>query len=89
MHMLNFKAGQFKSENCKIQVLHSRMVSAAEPDSPDPVSQIHESRRVEDPGMLGFKIAVLAFTSSLVSSLYVLNVRSSAPSRTIAARARL
>ena len=65
------------------------MVSAADPSIPDPVAQIHERRRVEDPGILGFTIAVLAFTSSLERTWYVLNVFSSAPSRTIAARARL
>jgi hypothetical protein len=43
---------------------------------------------VEDPGIFGSKMAVLAFTSSLVSSWNFVKVGSSAPSRTIAARAR-
>jgi hypothetical protein len=65
------------------------MVSGADPDILVPVSHIQESRRVVDPEVFGSKMAVLAFTSSRDRSLNLLNVRSSAPSRTIAARARL
>jgi hypothetical protein len=64
------------------------MASGADPDILGPVSQIQERRMVEDPGIFGSKMAVLAFTSSLVSNLNLVKVRSSAPSRTIAARAR-
>ena len=64
------------------------MVSAADPPDPDPVAQIHESCRDVDPGMFGSIMAVLAFTSSLTRTLNLFKVRSSAPSQTIAARAR-
>jgi hypothetical protein len=64
------------------------MASGADPDNLGPVSQIQERHILEDPGMLGFKMAVLAFTSSLVRTLNLLNVVSSAPSQTNAARAR-
>jgi len=63
------------------------MASGADPAILGPVSQIHERRMVEDPGIFGSKIAVLAFTSSLESNLNLVKVRSSTPSRTIAARA--
>jgi len=69
--------------------IHSRMVSGADPDVFPPVSQIQESRILEDPGMFGFRTAVLAFTSSFERSWNVPNVRSSAPSRTIASQAQL
>ena len=42
--------------------LHSHMASGAEPGILDPVSQIQESRRVEDPEIFGSRMAVLAFT---------------------------
>jgi len=48
--------------------VHSRMVSGADPDVFPPVSQIQESRILEDPGMFGFRTAVLAFTSSFERS---------------------
>ena len=69
--------------------IHSHMVSGADPDVFPPVSQIQESRILEDPGMFGFRTAVLAFTSSFERTWNVLNVRSSALSRTIASRAQL
>lgn len=65
------------------------MASGDDPDILGPVSQIHDSRIFDDPGMFGFKIAVLAFTSSLERSLNLFNVSWSAPSQTIAVRARL
>ena len=64
------------------------MVSGVEPDVLPPIPQIQDNRRAEDPGLFGFRIAVLAFTSSLESSRNVFKVASSAPNRTIAARAR-
>ena len=62
------------------------MALGADPDTRAPVSQIQDSRIVDDPGVFGSKIAVLALTSSLVSSLNLFNIFSSAPSRTMAAR---
>jgi len=69
--------------------VHSRMVSGADPDVFPPVSQIQESQILEDPGMFSFRTAVLAFTSSFERSWNVPNVRSSAPSQTIASQAQL
>ena len=89
MNTLNFRhCMSIQDEISGHNGLHSRMASGADPGVLGPVSQIQESRRLEDPGMFGFKMAVLAFTSSLVRSLNLFNVGSSAPSRTIAARAR-
>ena len=65
------------------------MVSGANPDVRTPVSQIQESRILEDPGMFGLRIAVLALMLSFERRWNVLSVRSSALSRTIATRARL
>ena len=67
--------------------LHSRMASGADPDILGPVSQIQDSRILDDPGIFGSKMAVLAFTSSLVRTLNLVKVVSSAPSRARAARA--
>jgi len=69
--------------------IHFRMVSGADLDVFPPVSQIHESRILEDPGMFSFRTAMLAFTLFFERSWNVPNVHSSAPSRTIASRARL
>jgi hypothetical protein len=63
------------------------MPSGANPVNLGPVSQIQESQRVKDPGIFGSRMAVLAFTSSLERSLNLINVCSSAPSRTMAALA--
>ena len=65
------------------------MVSGADPDVQTPVSQIQESQILEDPGMFGLRIAVLALMSSFERRWNVLSVRSSAPSWTIATQARL
>ena len=90
--MNTFNSGKVNA-NANIQTahdhLHSCIVSDADPEFLSPVCQIQESRRVEDPGMFGSKIAVLAFTSSLQRSLNLFKVDWSAPSRTIAARAQL
>src|SRR5438309_1637996 len=69
--------------------LHSHMASGAEPGILDPVSQIQESRRVEDSEIFGSRMAVLTFTSFLNRSWNVFNVCSSALSWTIAAQAPL
>jgi len=69
--------------------VQSHMVSGANPDVFPLVSQIQESRILEDPGMFSFRTAMLAFTSSFERSWNVPNVCSSAPSRTIASWARL
>jgi hypothetical protein len=69
--------------------IHLRIASGVEPAILAFVSQIHESRMVDDPMMFRFRIAVLAFTSSLESNQNVLRVRSSVLSQTITARARL
>ena len=68
--------------------LHSRIASGADPDILGPVSQIQERRILEDPGMFGSKMVVLAFTSSWVRTLNLVKVVSSAPSRASAAQAR-
>jgi hypothetical protein len=69
--------------------IHSRIASGVDPAAFPFVSQIQESRIEDDPVMFGFKIAVLAFTSSLSSNRNVFKVRSSVPSRTIADQTRL
>ena len=60
------------------------MVSGADPDVQTPVFQIQESQILEDPGMFGFRIAMLAFTSSFERSWNVLSVCSSTLSQIIA-----
>jgi hypothetical protein len=70
-------------------ILSLQLASGADPDNWGPVSQIQESQIVEDPGVMGSKIAVLAFTLSLERTLNLFKMTSSAPSWTIAARAQL
>jgi hypothetical protein len=88
MYTLNFETVNTRTDRYPQLGLHSRIASGADPDSRGPVAQIQDRRMFEDPGIFGSKMAVLAFTSSLVSNRNFAKVGSSAPSRTIAARAR-
>ena len=84
MNMLDFKKVNCKSNLQAHQGLHSCIASGDNPDIPAPVSQIQESRSVEDPGMFGSKMSVLAFISALKRGLNLFNVHLSALSWTIA-----